>query len=242
MLAKFIYAGRFADLIVTSHNVAVSAEVRDLVQRVRSLGVRGSSPIDLVAVGFSRREEDAVEGENLGRNILARYSGIQAFGDASAEEIGNLSGLEPFEVLRVQALIELGRRIGGAGKGPVTIISGASDVVQLLDFLQGEKREHFYAVLLNSKNGVIRIHQVHIGTVNMSIVGPREVFREAIREGAASLIVAHNHPSGDPTPSPEDIDVTQKLADIGAMLDIPILDHVIVGERRWVSLKEKGIL
>ncbi len=220
----------------------MSADVSQVIHRVRSLGVRGSSPIDLIAVGFSRREEDIDPAEDMARRMLARFSGIQGLGEASATDICDLTGLEGFEVVRSQALLELGRRIGGAGKGPVSSITSAGDVVELLEFLKDEKREHFYAVLLNSKNGVIRTHQVHIGTVNMSIVGPREVFREAIREGAASIIVAHNHPSGDPTPSPEDIDVTTKLSEIGAMLDIPLLDHVIIGERRWVSLKEKGVL
>ena len=178
----------------------------------------------------------------MSRRMLARFTGIQALGDASAVDIAEMTGLEGFEVLRCQALVELGRRIGGAGKGPVTEITCAEDVFHLLEHLRHEKREHFYAIMLDSKNGVIRSHPVHIGTVNMSIVGPREVFREAIRDGAASLIVAHNHPSGDPTPSPEDIDVTARLVEVGAMLDIPLLDHVIIGQTRWTSLKEKGVL
>ncbi len=220
----------------------MSAQGDNLVQRVRAIGVRGASPVDLVAVGFSRREEDAANGEEMGRKLLSRFNGIQALGDLSVTDIGEMSGLEGYEVLRSLALMELGRRIGGAGKGPIEAITGPADVFELLKHLSREKQEHFYAILLDSKSGVLRTHQVHIGTVNMSIVGPREVFREAIREGAASLIVAHNHPSGDPTPSPEDIDVTVRLADIGAMLDIPLLDHVVIGERKWVSLKEKGVI
>ncbi len=204
--------------------------------------MRGASAVDLVSVGFSRREDDAVHGEAMSRRLLSRFTGIQALGDAAAIDLGEVTGLEGFEVLRAQALMELGRRIGGAGRGPVKSITSAADIFELLEHLRYEKREHFYAVLLDSKNSVLRSHAVHIGTVSMSIVGPREVFREAIREGAAALIVAHNHPSGDPTPSPEDLEVTKRLAEIGAMLDIPLLDHVIIGERRWVSLKDRGVI
>jgi len=223
-----------------SHNLAVAEDVSNVVRRVKATGVKGASPIDLLAVGYARREDDAAEA--MGQRMLARFPGLQPLGEASVADLGELTGLEDFEVLRSQALVELGRRIGGAAKGPVSVIESPADVAVLLSFLKDEKQEHFYSVLLNSKNGVIRSHQVHIGTVNMSIVGPREVFREAVREGAASIIVAHNHPSGDPTPSPEDIEVTTKLSEIGSILDIPLLDHVIIGERRWVSLKEKGIL
>lgn len=224
------------------HNGCVTGSGDSVVRRIRATGVKGCSTVDLVAVGFSRREEDAAHAQTMARRLLARFSSIQALGEAGVTDIGDLSGLEAFEVLRVQALLELGRRIGGAGKGPVTSISSAEDVFALLEHLRFEKREHFYAILLDSKNGVLRSHSVHIGTVSMSIVGPREVFREAVREGAASLVVAHNHPSGDPTPSPEDVEVTKRLAEIGTLLDIPLLDHVIIGERRWTSLKERGVI
>jgi DNA repair protein RadC len=89
---------------------------------------------------------------------------------------------------------------------------------------------------------VVSTVTVHIGTVNMSVVGPREVFREAVRENAAALVVAHNHPSGDPSPSPEDIAVTRKLVEVGEILDIPLLDHVIVGDEHYYSMREKGLL
>jgi DNA repair protein RadC len=95
---------------------------------------------------------------------------------------------------------------------------------------------------LNSANGVIRKALIHIGTLTMSIVGPREIFREAVRDGASSIIVAHNHPSGDPSPSPEDIEITRILIDAGKLLDIPVLDHVIIGHRRYSSLNEMGFM
>jgi DNA repair protein RadC len=129
-----------------------------------------------------------------------------------------------------------------AGKGEVEVIEDPSDVACILDFLVNEKREHFYAVLLNSANEVMRKALIHIGTLTMSIVGPREIFREAIREGASTMIVAHNHPSGDPTPSPEDIEVTKQLVQAGKLLDIPVLDHVIIGRGAYRSLSEMGLM
>src|SRR5262249_42746108 len=110
------------------------------------------------------------------------------------------------------------------------------------DFLTVEKREHFYAILLDSANHVMRKALIHIGTLTMSIVGPREIFREAVREGASSIIVAHNHPSGDPTPSPEDIESTKQLVQVGKLLDIPVLDHVIIGHEGYRSLSEMGLM
>lgn len=212
------------------------------VDRIKTTGPRAASIVDLLAVGFSRSEKDAKAGEPMAREIMSRFGGVAMLADASQDDIREMSGLEGYEALRTQTLVELGRRIGGAGKGPVTEIQGSEDVFSLLDHLRHEKREHFVAILLNSKNGVLRVAPIHIGTLTNSLVGPREVFREAIREGASSIIVAHNHPSGDPTPSPEDIEVTKRLVEVGKMLDIPVLDHVIIGYRTYVSFKEKRLI
>ena len=210
-----------------------------VIARVKSLGVRASSPIDLIAIGYSRRLEDVEQGEDSSRRLLQRFQSLQGLGEAFPSDLSTATGLEPFEVMRVQALQELGRRIALSGKGVKETVDRASDVAILLDHLRNEKKEHFVAILLDAKSQVIRIAQIHVGTLTMSVVGFREIFREAIREGAASIIVAHNHPSGDPTPSPDDISSTKKLIEAGALLDIPVLDHVIIGERRHVSLREE---
>ncbi|MBI1757049.1 MAG: DNA repair protein RadC [Fimbriimonas ginsengisoli] len=220
----------------------MASQQEDIVQRVRTAGVKASATVDLVAVAFSRRESDAQEAGPMSRKVMTKFTGLQGLGEASPEDIRDATGLESFEILRCQSLMELGRRTGGAGKGPVSEIRDSSDVFVLLDHLRFEKREHFFAILLNTKNGIIRSLPVHIGTLDASLVGPREIFREAIREGASSLIVAHNHPSGDPTPSQEDRDITGKLAEIGEMLQIPLLDHVIIGERRFHSFRDRGDL
>ncbi len=176
----------------------------------------------------------------MARRILARYRSLQGLGSASQTELAEMTGLDSFEILRANALIELGRRYANSGKGPVTAIEGPEDVFELLDHLKSEKKEHFVAVLLDAKNKILRTAVIHIGTLTSSVVGPREVFREAIRDGASSIIVAHNHPSGDPTPSPEDFEVTKLLVEVGEILDIPVLDHVIIGERGFRSLQRIG--
>lgn len=208
--------------------------------RVRDVGIAAASPLDLLAVGFARREEDVSE-ETAGE-ILRRLGNISRLPELTSELLRDQAGMTTFEATRTQALIELGRRTSGAGKGMRTVIESPADVAAMFDHLRSEKREHFVAVYLDAKAFVLRAVTIHIGTVTSSLVGPREVFREAVREGAVSLVVAHNHPSGDPTPSPEDIEVTKQLKAVGEMLDIRLLDHVILGDRRHVSLREMGVI
>ena len=219
---------------------------QNAVTRVKTLGVQGSSSIDLIALGFSRSEADAVSGESMARRMLARYGSIRGLGEAAPADLVTMTGLDEYEILRAQSLIEIGRKVGMAGKGELTTIDSPQDaatlIVRELRKYRNEKREHFFAILLDTKNQILKIETIHIGTLNMSLVGPREVFRVAIREGASSVIVAHNHPSGDPTQSPEDVEVTRRLVEIGKMLDIPVLDHVIIGEPGYTSLHDKGYL
>jgi DNA repair protein RadC len=211
-----------------------------IVERVRASGVRSAGIADLVAIGFSRRESDADLGEQMAREMLKRFQRLQALGEAGSTELEEMTGLEGFEVLRVQALVELGRRVALSSRGNVTHIESKDDVENALDYLRFEKKEHFVAILLDAKNAIIRVATIHIGTLTSSLVGAREVFREAIRDGASAIIVVHNHPSGNPEPSPEDIEVTRQLVAAGKMLDIPVLDHVIIGERKSVSLQARG--
>ncbi len=173
--------------------------------------------------------------ETAAQRLLAKCGSISRFADLAASDLVDF-GLEGFENLKCLTLVELGRRAAIAGSGEKDRIETAQDAVKLLRHkYRGEKKEYFVAILLNAKNTVMRIAEVHIGTLTMSPVGPREVFREAIRDGASAVIVAHNHPSGDPTPSPEDRVVTEKLKQVGELLDIPLLDHLVIGERYALS-------
>jgi len=220
----------------------VSQNEKDFLTRIRSTGVRGCSITDLLAVGFSRSAADAMLAESAARKMLARFGGVQRLADVSDKDLQETNGIEGYEALRCQALLEIGRRAGLASQGPKKLIESPEEVFSLVEHLRHEMREHFVVLMLDAKNQVTRVAPLHIGTLTQSLVGPREVFREAIRDGASSIIVAHNHPSGDPTPSPEDLAVTQKLVDLGAMLDIPVLDHIIVGSSRFTSFAQKRIM
>lgn len=214
----------------------------EVLARVRDQGLAAASPTDLLAIGIARRPQDLEIAERQARELLRRCGSIRAVLELSASSMKADFGLDEFDALRAMALIELGRRTGQATKPEPNRIDAPEDAFALVQDLRLEKREHFVALFLDAKNGVIRRATIHVGTLTMSLVGVREVFREGVREGASQLIVAHNHPSGDPTPSPEDIDVTQKLADAGKLLDIPLVDHIIVGERSWVSLRQRGLI
>jgi DNA repair protein RadC len=147
------------------------------------------------------------------------------------------------KAVEIKAAIELGKRILAFSPETRPVILSPADVGQLvMSELRHEAREHFKALLLDTKNQVLRIATISVGSLNESIVHPRELYREAIRHSAAAVIVVHNHPSGDPTPSPEDIEVTLRLRDAGRLIGIDFLDHLVIGDGRWVSLKERGLL
>jgi DNA repair protein RadC len=207
--------------------------------RVQQLGLQSVPIHDLLAIMLSREETDVEQNEAAALDLVKRHPGTQIL-DIGQHELQNKGGLEPFEGLRILAAIELGRRVAGNKANLVTKINGVEDAFELFAWIGNEDQEHFCAAFLNSKGEVLSTRVIHIGTLNMSVVGAREVFREAVRENAASVIVAHNHPSGDPTPSPEDIAITRKLIEVGELLDVKVLDHVIIGSKGNISLMREG--
>jgi len=213
----------------------MSSRRDNALARIQSRGITSASLTDLVTVGFARREEDVEGSEPDAQRLVSQFGKVGRFADLAASDL-KAFGLDGYENLRCLALVELGRRAANAGSGEKEKIETPADAVELLkrDY-KGVKKEYFVAILLDAKNAVMRVAEIHVGTLTMSPVGPREVFREAVRDGASSIIVAHNHPSGDPTPSPEDRVVTEKLKQIGELLDIPVLDHLVIGERYAMS-------
>lgn len=211
------------------------------LERFRSLGPSAASPSDLLAVALSRRAEDAEPNEPIARDLLRRFGNIRGVATLTPADLAE-QGMDLFESSRFLATVELGRRVQNAGRGPVHTIDGAADVFQLCDDLRHQKKEHFVAILLDAQNGVLRRATIHVGTLTATLVGAREVFREAVRDGASSIIVAHNHPSGDPSPSPEDVKVTRGLVEAGKLLDIPVLDHVVIGDQGYRSLNQMGLM
>ena len=177
----------------------------------------------------------------LSYRIIQYFEGLRLLKDASIEELTSLNGVGTAKAVQLIAAMELGRRVSRLQlEERYTIRSpedGANYVMEDMRFLS---QEHFVCLYLNTKNQVLHRQTVFVGSLNASIVHPREVFREAFRRSAASLICFHNHPSGDPTPSKEDIEVTKRLAECGKMLGIDMLDHIIIGDQKFISLKEKG--
>lgn len=220
----------------------MAQDAQNALQRVRALGPRSAAAMDLLAMLFARTEADALQAEAAAREYLARMGNLSKLRDMGLDTLHAAAGLNGYEALRLLAAFELGRRVGNSGTGPTDTVSSPEAVYYLLEHLRHEKREHFVAVLLDSKHHVQRVATIHVGTLTSSVVGPREVFREAIRDAASSIVLAHNHPSGDPTPSPEDISCTKQLVQVGHMLDIPVLDHIIIGDRRYLSFVEEKLM
>ncbi|CEE02180.1 UPF0758 protein [Caldibacillus thermoamylovorans] len=163
--------------------------------------------------------------------------------NASLEELTKIKGVGEAKAIQLLAAIELGKRIANMKNEERYVIhspeDGANYVMEEMRFLT---QEHFVCLFLNTKNEVIHKQTIFIGSLNASIVHPRELFKEAFRRSAASMICLHNHPSGNPEPSREDIEVTRRLVECGRILGVDVLDHIIIGDKRYVSLKEKGYL
>lgn len=201
-------------------------------------------PMELLAFAVSKNDDEVDRWLGVAREMMLAGRKLRKFADLSADELMRSFELDEPTAKRLVAMFTLGRKVGVAGKGETEIetISDPQDVADLLDDLRHERQEHFVAIYLDSKGVILRVATIHIGTANASIVGIREIFREAVREGAVSLIVAHNHPSGDPEPSTEDIEVTAKIKEAGILLDIELLDHVIIGEKKFVSLNRQRLM
>lgn len=179
----------------------------------------------------------------LSQRLLKHFDGLRMLTDASLDELMKIKGIGTAKAIQILAAVELGRRIANLAYHDRYVIrtpeDGAKYVMEDMRFLS---QEHFVCLYLNTKNQVLHRQTVFIGSLNASIVHPREIFREAFRRSAATIICLHNHPSGDPTPSREDIEVTKRLVESGKILGVEILDHIIIGDKRYVSMKEKGYL
>ena len=154
-----------------------------------------------------------------------------------------VKGIGQAKAVQLLAAVELGKRLSQQKTDDkFTIRSPKDAATYLMADMTSLKQEHFVTLFLNVKNQILHKQTIFIGSLNASIVHPREIFREAVKRSAASIICAHNHPSGNPTPSPEDIDVTKRLYEAGLLMGIEMLDHVIIGDHQFISLKEKGYM
>ncbi|XKI12884.1 DNA repair protein RadC [Sporosarcina sp. ANT_H38] len=178
----------------------------------------------------------------LANRILSSFDKIQDLKDATVEEMMLVKGVGKAKAVQLLAAAEIGKRMYRKhSEGRYTIRSPEDAAAYLMTDMASLNQEHFVVLFLNVKNEVLHKHTIFIGSLNSSIVHPREIFREAVKRSAASIIVAHNHPSGNPSPSPEDIEVTKRLIEAGSIMGIELLDHVIYRRSPVFKLKRKGI-
>lgn len=211
-------------------------------ERLLRYGAEGLSNSELLAIILRTgiRNENIM---NLSNRVLTQSGGLNGLLSLAPEEIMSLKGIGKAKASQIIAIGELSKRFKSYKAGGQCKINQPKDVANLvMAEMESFKEEHLRVVMLNTKNVVITSKDVSIGSLNSSIVHPREVFAEAIKKNSASIVICHNHPSGDPTPSSEDIQVTHRLKECGKLLGIELLDHIIIGNGIYVSLKEKGIL
>jgi len=204
-------------------------------ERLRRLGPGSLSDAELLAIilGHGLPGESAVD---LGRRLLA----LGALHRLSLEELESVPGVGPAKAVRIKAALELGRRVQ-MFRERLFCISSPAEAYSFFSHLGFEEEEQLWALLLNRKNGIIGRELVALGGISRVPVDPRDLFRAAVRRNAAALILAHNHPSGDPSPSPEDISLTRRLVEAGKLLGVEVLDHLVVVAGGYVSMRAKGV-
>lgn len=225
----------------TLHDLPVTERPRE---RMAKLGVEALSEVELLAVLLGR----GTRGESVvvtAQGLIARFHGLQGLTDTTLEELCTVKGIKLAKGAQIKAALEISKRLAcnSGGDNKRDPIKGPEDVVSFVKKeLLGKKREHFMIVWLDTRNRPINSSKISIGTLNSSLVHPREAFKDAIAAGAANVIFVHNHPSGDPQPSDDDIEITRRLVDAGKILRIEVLDHIIVTDNDYLSMKSKKLL
>ncbi len=207
-------------------------------------GAGGLSNAELLAVLLctGTREKSAVD---LAAEVLSldKATGLRHLADCSPEELRGIDGMGEAKTCTLLAAVELGKRIASSKKEDGGRITCSSDIaLKYMESMRYHRKEHFLCILLDSRGGIIEEAQVSVGDVSSAPAGPREVFASAVRRGASCVVFLHNHPSGDPEPSKEDVDITARLTKAGEILGIRVLDHIIIGDGVYASLKSMGLM
>ncbi|MFP3916454.1 DNA repair protein RadC [Lysinibacillus telephonicus] len=219
----------------------VHAEDRPRERLIRQ-GAQSLSNQELIAILLrtGTKQESVLA---LANRVLNYFEKLHGLKHATLEEIISVKGIGEAKAVQLLAAIELGRRLAQKQvDSRFTIRSPQDAATYLMPEMSSLQQEHFVVLFLNVKNQVLHKQTIFIGSLNSSIVHPREIFREAVKRSAASIICAHNHPSGNAAPSPEDIEVTKRLQEAGYIIGIELVDHVIIGDHQFTSLKEKGYM
>jgi DNA repair protein RadC len=210
-------------------------------ERLANLGPNALSNAELIAI-LLRSGVEGMNAVQMAQKLLLELNGLTGLHNAPYESLCDRRGIGPAKAAQLKAAIELGRRLAAATPEEQPTIQSPEGAAALLLYEMGAlEQEHLRVLLLDTRNRLIRTVEVYRGSLNSSTVRIGEIFRDAVRANAASIIVAHNHPSGDPTPSAEDVNVTGMIVEAGELLDIEVLDHLVIGKGRYVSLKSKGL-
>lgn len=210
-------------------------------ERLAKMGAGVLSTAELLAILL----RVGVEGENaiqVGQRLLRDFNGLAGLQRATYAEICAQHGIGEAKAAQIKAAIDLGRRLASQSAENKIIVHSPEDAADLVQYeMSALEQEQLRVVLLNTRNHVLAVKTIYQGSLNSSQVRVGELFRPAIRENAAALIVIHNHPSGDPSPSPDDVAITKAIISAGKLLDIQVLDHLIIGQGRFISLNRRGL-
>jgi DNA repair protein RadC len=211
-------------------------------ERLKACGAEVLSVRELVAIvlGSGNRDRGAID---LADDLVSSLQSVRDLAGASVEKLSRIRGVGFAGACRVKAAVELGRRVVKSARGELKTVRSPADAAGLvMEDMKNLDREHFRVILLDSKNSVISVETVSIGTVNASLVHPREVLKPALEKSATSMILVHNHPTGNVSPSREDILLTRRFEKCGRILGIEVVDHIIIGDGRYTSMKEGGYI
>jgi DNA repair protein RadC len=221
--------------------------IRDLAhedrprERLVQVGPAAVSTAELLAIIL----RTGLRGENvlrLAERLLMEFGSLAGLARASVTELQRVNGVGQVKAIEIKAALEIGRRLMATAPQDKARVTSPADAANLLmSEMMFLEQEHLRTILLDTRNRVLHTPTVYVGSLNTSVIRIGELFRAAIRENAAAMIVAHNHPSGDPAPSPEDIQVTRQIIEAGKLLNVDVLDHIVIGRQRYVSLKERGL-
>jgi len=223
----------------TVHDLPLGERPRE---RLFKLGSEALSAPEILALILGR----GIKGESVmmtSQKLLSRFGSLKGVANASVEELTQTRGIGPAKAAQIKAALELSKRLEvDVDDKPKRVLKSPEDVAaEMRGRLKGKKKEHFWVICLDTRNRLINCKPVSIGSLDTSIVHPREVFKEAVSSSAASVIFVHNHPSGDPEPSKEDIELTKRLVKAGEIVGIDVLDHIIVCDKSYLSLKAKDL-
>jgi DNA repair protein RadC len=213
-------------------------------EKLLNKGAQALSDTELLAIilriGNASTGESAIDHARL---LLGQFDSFRGIEEASVRELEKIKGIGPAKIAQIKACLEIARRVGNHKWEAGQPLRSSEDVFHHFRHdLEKEKREIFYVVLLNNKNKKMREVKISEGSLTASLVHPREVYNPVIRESAAAVIFVHNHPSGDPAPSQEDIEITRRLKEVGEVMGVRVLDHVVIGHDRYFSFSDRGML